>query len=82
MEDPSSDTQIIPLGRMPQQASVREARDDWTGVIDRKVRRKLQNRLNQRRFRTYLYPSNPKSGMSNVSLLARVEKAGQRGETA
>ncbi|CAI7669428.1 unnamed protein product [Penicillium manginii] len=51
MADPTSGTQIIPLRRMPQQASVREARDDWTGVINREERRKLQNRLNQRRFR-------------------------------
>lgn len=53
MADPPSGMQIIPLQRMPQQASVREARDDWTGVINRKERRKLQNRLNQRRFRKY-----------------------------
>ncbi|CAG8121460.1 unnamed protein product [Penicillium salamii] len=52
MADLSSDTHIFSLGRMPQQASVREARDDWTGVINRKERRKLQNRLNQRRFRS------------------------------
>ncbi|KAJ5984281.1 hypothetical protein N7481_006380 [Penicillium waksmanii] len=51
MADPTSGTQIIPLSRMPQQASVQEARDDWTGVINREERRKLQNRLNQRRFR-------------------------------
>lgn len=52
MEDPLSE-QCISLGKMPQQAGVREAREDWTGVINRKERRKLQNRLNQRRFRKY-----------------------------
>ncbi|KAJ5094919.1 hypothetical protein N7532_007210 [Penicillium argentinense] len=47
MTDPSQGAQIIPLSKMPQQAGVR---DDWTGVISRKERRKLQNRLNQRHY--------------------------------
>ncbi|KAJ5220627.1 uncharacterized protein N7469_009514 [Penicillium citrinum] len=51
MPDPSPEAQIIPLDKMPQQAGVRDAKDDWTGVISRKERRKLQNRLNQRRYR-------------------------------
>ncbi|KAF4155437.1 hypothetical protein CNMCM8927_002048 [Aspergillus lentulus] len=42
---------MIPLASMPQQAGVRAPQDDWTGVIDRKERRKLQNRLNQRLYR-------------------------------
>ncbi|KAH8688784.1 hypothetical protein BGW36DRAFT_309652 [Talaromyces proteolyticus] len=33
-------------------ARVREAWDDWTGVINRKERRRLQYRINQRSFRT------------------------------
>ena len=33
---------------MPQQAGLRAIAEDWTGVTDRKERRKLQNRLNQR----------------------------------
>ncbi|KAI9927235.1 hypothetical protein MW887_003621 [Aspergillus wentii] len=41
----------IPLVQMPQQAGVRQPEDDWTGVIDRTERRKLQNRLNQRTYR-------------------------------
>ncbi|KAF7179578.1 hypothetical protein CNMCM7691_008626 [Aspergillus felis] len=36
---------------MPQQAGVCAPQDDWTGVTDRKERRKLQNRLNQRLYR-------------------------------
>ncbi|KAJ5661892.1 uncharacterized protein N7477_009508 [Penicillium maclennaniae] len=51
MEDPSAKAQIIPLDRMPQQAGVRRAQDDWTGIVNRTERRKLQNRLNQRRYR-------------------------------
>ena len=80
MEDPLSE-QCISLGKMPQQAGVREAREDWTGVINRKERRKLQNRLNQRRFREY---SSAMCLMKNTtyasfesfsfSLLGRVEK--------
>ncbi|KAL2865905.1 bZIP transcription factor [Aspergillus lucknowensis] len=41
----------IQLAHMPQQAHVWSAEDDWTGVIDRKERRKLQNRQNQRKWR-------------------------------
>ncbi|KAL4889426.1 hypothetical protein BDV59DRAFT_195688 [Aspergillus ambiguus] len=36
---------------MPQQADIQLVEEDWTGVIDQKTRRKLQNRLNQRRYR-------------------------------
>ncbi|KAL5359098.1 hypothetical protein BJX96DRAFT_164207 [Aspergillus floccosus] len=42
---------IIPLRRMPQQVGVQAPEDDWTGVINRTERRKLQNRLNQRLYR-------------------------------
>lgn len=62
MTDSSPQTQIIPLARMPQQASVRKATEDWTGIINRQERRKLQNRLNQRRYRTY-YIFRPKNGI-------------------
>jgi len=55
MPDPSPEAQIIPLDKMPQQAGVRDAKDDWTGVISRKERRKLQNRLNQRRYRMVMH---------------------------
>ena len=41
----------IRLEYMPQQAWVRAAGDDWTGIIDRKERRRLQNRHNQRAYR-------------------------------
>ncbi|KAJ5698417.1 hypothetical protein N7462_000422 [Penicillium macrosclerotiorum] len=62
MVDPALDKQIIPLSRMPQQASVRDAGDDWTGVINRKERRRLQNRLNQRRFLPYYLLGSKKQG--------------------
>lgn len=39
------------LGRMPQQAEVRVAEDDWTGSTDATERRKRQNRLHQRKYR-------------------------------
>ncbi|MCJ1313033.1 hypothetical protein MMC25_006709 [Agyrium rufum] len=38
----------IEIERMQQQAEVRSAADDWTGIGDQATRRKLQNRLNQR----------------------------------
>ncbi|KAK8910419.1 hypothetical protein ACHAPF_002403 [Botrytis cinerea] len=39
------------LGRMPQQAEVRLAEDDWTGSTNAAERRKRQNRLHQRLYR-------------------------------
>ncbi|KAJ5389514.1 uncharacterized protein N7496_000582 [Penicillium cataractarum] len=47
----SSDPAIIPIGQMPQQTGIHAQKDDWTGIINRTERRKLQNRLNQRAFR-------------------------------
>ena len=41
------------LGRMPQQAEVRVAEDDWTGSTDAVERRKRQNRLHQRKYRKF-----------------------------
>ncbi|CRG86208.1 hypothetical protein PISL3812_03211 [Talaromyces islandicus] len=67
MADPLSERQIIPLGRMPQQASVWTPQDDWTGVISRKERRKLQNRLNQRRFRLRKQDNETKSQNAIIS---------------
>ncbi|KAE8372160.1 hypothetical protein BDV26DRAFT_298110 [Aspergillus bertholletiae] len=43
---------IIRLEHMPQQAWVRTTGDDWTGIIDPKERRRLQNRHNQRAYRS------------------------------
>ncbi len=37
---------------MSQQIGIRDPRDDWTGLESAKERRKLQNRLNQRLYRT------------------------------
>ncbi|XP_077660398.1 bZIP transcription factor [Aspergillus fumigatus Af293] len=57
---------MIPLASMPQQAGVRAPQDDWTGVIDPKERRKLQNRVNQRlyRLRKRVVPVEPHSETS------------------
>ncbi|KAE8363026.1 hypothetical protein BDV27DRAFT_165741 [Aspergillus caelatus] len=41
---------MIPMAQMPQQAGVWAPQDDWTGIIDRTERRKLQNRINQRSY--------------------------------
>ncbi|KAJ5761800.1 uncharacterized protein N7511_005182 [Penicillium nucicola] len=51
MEKETPESRVIALATMPQRAGARCAEDDWTGVIDRKERRKLQNRLSQRRYR-------------------------------
>lgn len=42
---------VVLLCRMPQQAEVRVAEDDWTGSTDAAERRKRQNRLHQRKHR-------------------------------
>lgn len=41
----------ILLTHLRQQREVRQPEDDWTGVVNRAGRRKLQNRLNQRAWR-------------------------------
>ncbi|KAL2838113.1 hypothetical protein BJY01DRAFT_237604 [Aspergillus pseudoustus] len=59
----TNDNSVIPLAHMPQQAHVWRADDDWTGVIDRKERRRLQNRQNQRKWPTRI----PSPGSSEAS---------------
>jgi hypothetical protein len=53
---PVTNNETITLAHMPQQAHVWRAEDDWTGVIDRKERRRLQNRQNQRKWRMQCNP--------------------------
>jgi hypothetical protein len=43
----------LSLRQMPHQHLLRAPEDDWTGVIDQQKRRRLQNRLNQRKYRMY-----------------------------
>ncbi|KAE8333046.1 hypothetical protein BDV39DRAFT_199397 [Aspergillus sergii] len=43
--------QPIVLRQMPHQGYIKRQNEDWAGVTDRKERRKLQNRLNQRAWR-------------------------------
>jgi hypothetical protein len=47
------DNPRIQIARMSQQVAIRKPEDDWTGTTDRAERRKLQNRLNQRTYRTF-----------------------------
>lgn len=51
IEHTASDGALIHLAHMPQQAHVWKPDDDWTGVMDPKERRRLQNRQNQRKWR-------------------------------
>ncbi|KAB8228660.1 uncharacterized protein BDW43DRAFT_303744 [Aspergillus alliaceus] len=53
---------LIPVAQMPQQVGVRVSQDDWTRIIDRSARRKLQNRINQRLYN---------NGIHNASRLAK-----------
>ncbi|KAJ5657306.1 uncharacterized protein N7484_000955 [Penicillium longicatenatum] len=41
----------IKLRRMPQQSAVYDPDEDWTGVTSSALRRRIQNRLNQRAYR-------------------------------
>lgn len=41
------------LGQMPEQLEVRSVGEDWTGLTDAAVRRRLRNRLNQRIYSEY-----------------------------
>jgi hypothetical protein len=43
----------IELARMSKQNGVRKPGDDWTGITSASERRKLQNRLSQRRYSRY-----------------------------
>ncbi|KAL2793916.1 hypothetical protein BJX66DRAFT_325700 [Aspergillus keveii] len=60
-DTPLTNNETITLAHMPQQAHVWRTEDDWTGVIDRKERRKLQNRQNQRKWPTSTKSSSPES---------------------
>lgn len=40
------------ISLMPQQLHVVRPEDDWTGITDAKERRRRQNRLHQRAYRT------------------------------
>lgn len=39
------------VGGMPELSEVRSAEENWAGLTDPALRRKLQNRLNQRIYR-------------------------------
>ncbi|KAL4884904.1 hypothetical protein BJY04DRAFT_155852 [Aspergillus karnatakaensis] len=73
MASPTDDRSIIPISHMPQQVHVWTADDDWTGVVDRKERRRLQNRQNQRKWRErkklLKRSQSPTSSASNASSL-------------
>jgi hypothetical protein len=73
-DTPLTNNETITLAHMPQQAHVWRAEDDWTGVIDRKERRKLQNRQNQRKWR--MQPSYPFPYSSGAFLPSRYWQAG------
>lgn len=63
----------IPVQQLPQLAELRSVEEDWTGSTGPAKRRKLQNRLNQRARREYMYlpPLDVLSSSSFVSVLAK-----------
>lgn len=48
--DPASSSMVV-VETMPQLLNAHNPTEDWTGVTSAAVRRKLQNRLNQRAHR-------------------------------
>ncbi|KAJ5769086.1 hypothetical protein N7520_003645 [Penicillium odoratum] len=54
MQVPGNEHPYILVGKMPQQERASNPEEDWTGVVDRLERKKLQNRLNQRLYRKCL----------------------------
>ncbi|KAI9372823.1 hypothetical protein BJX61DRAFT_542333 [Aspergillus egyptiacus] len=64
---PNGSESIIPLAHMPQQTHVWQADDDWSGIVDRKERRKLQNRQNQRKWRERRKAARLTPGSDSVS---------------
>lgn len=57
MAEENSMTNQILVRHMPQQIHAWTPDDDWTGVVDRKERRKLQNRQNQRKWSIFYLSS-------------------------
>jgi hypothetical protein len=53
-EQPLPIVEVLP---MPQILEIRDGKEDWTGKTSAVLRRKLQNRLNQRAARTYPHPA-------------------------
>jgi hypothetical protein len=45
------DKEALTVGCMPEMSEVRQAEENWTGLTDPVLRRKFQNRLNQRIYR-------------------------------
>ncbi|RAO73683.1 uncharacterized protein BHQ10_009695 [Talaromyces amestolkiae] len=67
MKSAAQSSSALSLRQMPQQQLLREPEDDWTGVIDQQKRRRLQNRLNQRKYRLKLKVNDGRSSSHNVS---------------
>ncbi|GKZ21301.1 hypothetical protein AbraCBS73388_006976 [Aspergillus brasiliensis] len=69
--DPMSPTSsnTVTLRPMPQLEHLWTPEDDWTGVIDRTHRRRLQNRLNQRAYRQKHKVATGHSSSSNTQTL-------------
>lgn len=44
----STDALQIDIQHMPHEAYIRRCGEDWAGITNRKERKRLQNRLNQR----------------------------------
>jgi hypothetical protein len=68
---------VVEVLPMPQRLEIRDGKEDWTGKTSPALRRKLQNRLNQRAARTH-HPSphpNPSQDVESSKEQKRPQRA-------
>ncbi|KAH7138457.1 hypothetical protein B0J11DRAFT_574440 [Dendryphion nanum] len=64
---PEVEAPKIELGMMHQQIGVLDETEDWSGITNPTERRKLQNRINQRAYRTRKRVKDPSSALDTLA---------------